>query len=323
MVSSRPWSLRWPPRGMQRSSPTVYGCRGCSKISRAGPCSTSSPAYITPTRSHIFAITARLWLMNRIAVWNSSRSADDELEDLGLDGGVERRGRLVQDQQAGLGGQGHRDDDALQHPAGELVGIGAQHPPGSEICTLRSASSARADASDLPSPAISKTSATWRPTLIDGFSARPGSWYTMDTVRARSLRSASLPSARLLAGHGDRPLAHPPVPREVADDGQGHGRLAAAGLADQPERFLLPDLERDVPDRQPVVAAHRVGHVDVRDIHHQRVGELVAGRRRTVGRSLDSTASIESAMRLIATTSEAIASAGNSTSHQYPAPRYW
>ncbi len=31
---------------------------------------------MTPTRSHILAITARLWLMNRIAVWNSSRSAD-------------------------------------------------------------------------------------------------------------------------------------------------------------------------------------------------------------------------------------------------------
>ena len=34
-----------------------------------------------------------------------------------------------------------------------------------------------------------------------------------------------------------------------------------------------------------------------------------------------STASIESAMRLMATTSEAIASAANSTSHQYPAPQ--
>ncbi len=56
---------------------------------------------------------------------------------------------------------------------------------------MRSASSARAAASDLLSPAISKTSATCRPTLIDGFSARPGSWYTMDTVRARSVRSAS------------------------------------------------------------------------------------------------------------------------------------
>ena len=36
-----------------------------------------------------------------------------------------------------------------------------------------------------------------------------------------------------------------------------------------------------------------------------------------------STASMESATRLIATTSEAIASAGNSISHQYPAARYW
>ncbi len=76
MVSSRPWSLRWPRRGMQRSSPTVYGCRGSANTSRAGPSSTSSPAYSTPTRSHILAITARLWLINRTEVSNSARSAD-------------------------------------------------------------------------------------------------------------------------------------------------------------------------------------------------------------------------------------------------------
>src|SRR5262249_19484343 len=68
MVSRRPWSLRWPRRGMQRRSPTVYGCRGCSNTSWARPSSTSSPAYITPTRSHILAITARLWLMNSTPV---------------------------------------------------------------------------------------------------------------------------------------------------------------------------------------------------------------------------------------------------------------
>ena len=52
----------------------MYGCRGESKTCCAGPCSTSSPAYSTPTRSHIFAITARLWLMNSTEVSNSSRS---------------------------------------------------------------------------------------------------------------------------------------------------------------------------------------------------------------------------------------------------------
>ena len=44
IVSSRPWSLRTPPRGMQRRRPTVYGWRGsCSTVS-TGPSSTSRPA---------------------------------------------------------------------------------------------------------------------------------------------------------------------------------------------------------------------------------------------------------------------------------------
>ena len=60
---------------------------------------------------------------------------------------------------------------------------------------MRSDSSARPAASDLLRPAISNTSASWRPTRMDGLSARPGSWYTMETVRARSSRSACVPSA--------------------------------------------------------------------------------------------------------------------------------
>ena len=75
MVSSRPWSLRWPRRGMQRSRPTVYGWRGLSNTSRAVPSSTIAPAYSTPTRSHIFAITPRLCEMNSTAVLVCVRSA--------------------------------------------------------------------------------------------------------------------------------------------------------------------------------------------------------------------------------------------------------
>ena len=76
IVSSARFALSVSRRGMQRSSPTVYGWRGLLNTSRAGPSSTSSPAYSTPTRSHIFAITPRLWLMNRNEVSNSVRSAE-------------------------------------------------------------------------------------------------------------------------------------------------------------------------------------------------------------------------------------------------------
>ena len=46
-----------------------------------------------------------------------------QLEDLRLDRHVERRGRLVGDDQLRLGQQRHRDHDALALPAGELVRI--------------------------------------------------------------------------------------------------------------------------------------------------------------------------------------------------------
>ena len=61
---------------------------------------------------------------------------------------------------------------------------------GSEICTFASISRARSDASLFAPPAIVKTSATWSPTLMDGFSAEPGFWYTIDTAEARSLRTS-------------------------------------------------------------------------------------------------------------------------------------
>ena len=47
----------------------------------------------------------------------------DEVEDLGLDGHVERRGGLVGDQQLGLAGQGHGDHHPLAQAARQLVGV--------------------------------------------------------------------------------------------------------------------------------------------------------------------------------------------------------
>ena len=48
---------------------------------------------------------------------------DDQLEDLRLDGDVERRGRLVGDQHLGIAGERHGDHGALAHAARELVRV--------------------------------------------------------------------------------------------------------------------------------------------------------------------------------------------------------
>ncbi len=127
IVSSRPWSLRRPPRGMQRSRPTVYGWRGSCSTASTEPSSTRRPAYRTPTRAHIFAITPRLWLMKRTLVLQLRLEPRDEVEHLRLDRRVEPGRRLVEDQQRRVLRERHGDHDALLHASGELVRIAIQH----------------------------------------------------------------------------------------------------------------------------------------------------------------------------------------------------
>ena len=52
----------------------------------------------------------------------------EQLEDLRLDGHVQRGRRLVGDQQLGLARQRHRDHHALPHAAGHLVRVLVQPP---------------------------------------------------------------------------------------------------------------------------------------------------------------------------------------------------
>ena len=75
IVSRRSVFLCKPPRGMQRSRPTVYGCCGLERISAVVPSSTRAPAYNTPTRSHMWRITPRLCEMKSTAVPVSRRSS--------------------------------------------------------------------------------------------------------------------------------------------------------------------------------------------------------------------------------------------------------
>ena len=51
-----------------------------------------------------------------------------QIEDLRLQGDVERGGRLVRDQEPGIAGQRHRDHDALAHAARQLVRIFVDAP---------------------------------------------------------------------------------------------------------------------------------------------------------------------------------------------------
>ena len=74
----------------------------------------------------------------------------EELQDLRLHGDVERRRRLVGDEQVGLVGERHRDHDALALPARELVRIGVE--PARRHRAGRPGRAARACARAPPAP---------------------------------------------------------------------------------------------------------------------------------------------------------------------------
>ena len=86
--------------GSTGAGPTCTGARARRGSPVSGPCSTTRPAYITATSSAVSAITPRSCVMSTTAVPSSCWSVADQLEDLRLDGDVERRRRLVGDQDA-------------------------------------------------------------------------------------------------------------------------------------------------------------------------------------------------------------------------------
>jgi len=77
---------------------------------------------------------------------------EQQVEDLRLDGHVERGGRLIGDQQVRLVGERHGDHHPLPLAARELMRIGVEAPFGSSMPTLSRRSSTRACAALLDKP---------------------------------------------------------------------------------------------------------------------------------------------------------------------------
>ena len=116
--------------GSTASRPCVYGWRGFLKSSSTSATSTMFPAYITATLSHISATTARSWVIRRIDASICVLELPEQLQDLGLDGHVERGRYLVRDEERRPPDQRHRYHRPLAHPPGELEGIRLEHPLG-------------------------------------------------------------------------------------------------------------------------------------------------------------------------------------------------
>src|SRR3990170_3451222 len=105
--------------GTEPSSFFVYSSRGFENSDVTSASSTTLPSYITATRSARSATTPMLCVMSTMAVLNSSRQRL-KVQDLRLHGHIERRRRLVRDDQRGVEHERHRDHDTLLLAAGEL-----------------------------------------------------------------------------------------------------------------------------------------------------------------------------------------------------------
>ncbi len=228
----------------------------------------------------------------------------DQLEHLGLDGSVERGGRLVEDQQRRLGGERHRDHGPLQHAARQLVRVALHHVAGIGDLDLRQ---------DLLG-ALERLLSRNPGELVDLGDL------TADVDRRVECLAGLLVDHRDLAGpelaellvvqrqdvaavDRDRAGAHPSVARQVAHDRQRHRRLSGPRLAHEPVGLAARDVEADVAQHPLVLAPHAVGDI------HPVDGEGIVGH--------DSNAcSTELATMFTPTTSVAIASASKNTSHQ-------
>ena len=180
-----------------------------------------------------------------------------QIEDLGLDRDVERRGRFVAHDERRLRGERPRDGDALALPAGELVRIFAAvgriepdeaqqlaHPGGG----LR--------------PARGKLKGADR--LGDDVERPPARIETRVRILEHHLDAPAQPSAFRPAPpavhrHGiDEDFAG--RRRNEADHHLGDRRFAGPGLADQRQGLLAGDLERHVRDRDDDLAGQALQH---------------------------------------------------------------
>ena len=175
----------------------------------------------------------------------------DQLEDLGLDRDVERRRRLVGDQEVGVARERHRDHHPLAHAARELVRVVVDP-------LLRVGDADGAEQLDRPVAGLRLGAALVRADLLGDLPADP-----VDRVERghrvledhRDLCAADLAHRVLAELHQVAALVdHLALEHRVRVDDQPHDRhhrdaLAGARLADDAQHLALRDREADAVDR--------------------------------------------------------------------------
>ena len=185
-----------------------------------------------------------------------------QFEDRGLDRHVEPRCRLVHDEQRGFGHQRHGDDDALLLAAGEFVRIARQHPLGIGQADLAEHGDGARTGGGLARLTMQQRHLDELPP--DGDDGVQAAHRVLvdhrDPVSAHGAQRSVIEGREVAPVEHDAAGGDAHAARQVAQGSQSGGRLAATGLADEPERLAGSDRQREI-----VNDAHPPGAVGVFD----------------------------------------------------------
>ena len=109
--------------GMADSSATVYGWRGSAYSCSTVPTSTSLPEVHDPDAVREVLDDRQVVADEQVGQLELALEVEQQVEDLALDRHVERRDRLVRDDEVRAQRERARDADALPLAAGELVRV--------------------------------------------------------------------------------------------------------------------------------------------------------------------------------------------------------
>ncbi len=192
------------------------------------------------------------------------------VEDLLLHRHVEGARRLVRDDELGVGGEGGRDEGALFHPSGELMGelpcprLGFGDP--GEAQQLHGA---RIGAARVRQSVDDQGLAHLAPDALDGIEARRGVLRDeRDPTAAHVAPGPRRQRRDVVAGQSEGPGIHRGVGGEQTDDRVGRRALARSRLADDRDDLAATDGEPDTVDGGARAPVDRVGHGQVLDLEH-------------------------------------------------------
>ena len=189
----------------------------------------------------------------------------DQIDNASFDRHIQRRGRLIQKQQPGIGQQRHGDDDALLLATGNLVRIGVENP-----VRFR-----QADAGDDLARPLHRLFGTDAFVVDRNLGELVADAHGRIEGRHRLLidhgdfGAAQIP--QLLLAHGPHVAAFvenlagddSSIAAHILHDGERHRRFAATGFANDAMCLAGHELHVEIDDGGDLASAGEVGHAEI------------------------------------------------------------